>query len=128
MANKQISATRVSAPKSLIVVVNRNIFFSCKLNIFLQLRRVSSRYNNHKKFCLMSKALTRTILSKLPFHDWPGIICLTFKGDKTRHWWPTLAVIWWETYIIWRTRIVCFKSNLLLSIKMYNTSLLHKYN
>ncbi len=30
--------------------------------------------------------------------------------------------------ILWRTRIVCFKSNLLLSIQMYNTSLLHKYN
>jgi hypothetical protein len=27
-----------------------------------------------------------------------------------------------------KTRIVCFKSNLLLSIQMYNTSLLHKYN
>ncbi len=28
---------------------------------------------------------------------------------------------------VWRTRIVCFKSNLLLNIQMYNKSLLHNY-
>jgi len=31
------------------------------------------------------------------------------------------------TFRIWRTHIVCFKSNLLLNIQMYNKSLLHKY-
>ncbi len=29
--------------------------------------------------------------------------------------------------MLWRTRIVCFKSSLLLNIQMYNMSLLHKY-
>ena len=41
---------------------------------------------------------------------------VTERGPSNR--WPP----------VWRTRIACFKSNLLLSIQMYNTSLLHKYN
>ncbi len=41
---------------------------------------------------------------------------VTERGPSNR--WPP----------VWRTRIVCFKSDLLLSIQMYNMSLFHKYN
>ena len=40
---------------------------------------------------------------------------VTERGPSNR--WPP----------VWRTRIVCFKSNLLLNIQMYNKSSLHKY-
>jgi hypothetical protein len=48
----RISAGCISALKSLIVVENTNIFFSSKCNTFVELRRVSLRYDNHKKFGL----------------------------------------------------------------------------
>jgi hypothetical protein len=50
----RISATSVSAPKRLKVVLNTNIFFSSKWNLFLELRHVSLRYDKHQKFDLKS--------------------------------------------------------------------------
>ncbi len=44
----RISVTRVSAPKSLKVVLNTNIFFSSKWNIFLKLIHVSLRYDQRQ--------------------------------------------------------------------------------
>ena len=49
-----ISATRISAPKRLAVVVNTKILFNTDRNIFLELRRVSLRYDNREKFGLVS--------------------------------------------------------------------------
>ncbi len=45
-----ISLTRVLAPKSLKVLLNTNIFFGSKWNIFLELRHVSLIYAKHKQF------------------------------------------------------------------------------
>ena len=49
-----ISATGISAQKRLEVVVNTKILFNTDRNIFLELRRVSLRYDNREKFGLVS--------------------------------------------------------------------------
>ncbi len=47
-----ISATRISAPKRLAVVVNKNIVLSRISNGILELRCVSLRYVKHRKMDL----------------------------------------------------------------------------
>ncbi len=44
-----ISPTRISAPKSLTVVVNTNTLFGNEQHIFLELRYVSVRYGKSQK-------------------------------------------------------------------------------
>jgi hypothetical protein len=53
-----ISATHISAPKSLKSKVNTNIFFSSKWNIFWELRQVLLRYDKRQKFGPLVKAET----------------------------------------------------------------------
>jgi hypothetical protein len=61
-----ISATHISAPIILKVVVNANILICSKLNIFWELRCISLRHDKHQNFPLQFSMLYFTLrLAKL---------------------------------------------------------------
>ncbi len=80
--------------------------------------------NFDAKFILLFKNLYKNLLKKFL---WIHILKY-ITSNTIRYHLQNVLVCLQLTDILWRTRVVWFKSNLLLSSQMYNMLSLHKYN